>query len=129
MEILLVLSGGVNRLTEVIKAAFITNANLSDEVKRALNILISLLLGVVAIFGAGLTLGQVFPDNPLFASVPVFAGQIALGLLVGAGAGAIHAIMDFFQTIQGRVEPPMVTALSGRKATIARVQTDTEAVG
>lgn len=129
MELLLMLAAATNRLTEIVKASFLTNANLSDEVKHALTIAISLLLGIIAAFGANVTLAALFPDNALLLRVPEVVGTIALGLLIGSGASAIHAVLEFLDAMRGRVAPPMVTALSGRKATIARVQTDIEAVG
>lgn len=104
IEWMLVLAGAVNRLVEFLKLSFIDTLAMSERVRQAITLGLSIALGVVSALITNANVLAIVPDNPYTAQIPALAGLIVGGILIGLGANAVNAIGDFF----GSLRPPTV---------------------
>lgn len=111
IEWMLILSGAVNRLVEFIKQSPLWRY-IPAQFQSWATLALSLVLGIVAAFLGGANALALVPANEYTAAIPLWAGQIVAGLLIGFGGNVISAIGDFFGTIGQRppVAPPAATA-------------------
>jgi hypothetical protein len=104
IEWMLVLAGAVNRLVEFFKVSFIDTLAMSEQVRQAITLGLSMVLGVVSALITNANVLAIVPDNPYTAQIPAFAGLIAGGILIGLGANAVNVIGDFL----GSLRPPTI---------------------
>jgi hypothetical protein len=99
---MLILAAGVNRVVEFIKQALGERFALPAWVTLGL----SLALSVFAAFAMGLNM---FAE---FGSVPVNAGIVVTGLVVGMGSNAIHSAFDILTYFKDRLsDKPVIEAI------------------
>lgn len=92
------LSGFINRLTEVLKRAFLADANISDDRKGALILLVSLVLGALGVV-------FLFPSTNLIPGLgaSLLAEQIVTGIIIGGLANGIDFIAGAGSAVVKRV--------------------------
>ena len=104
LDLLIVLSGAVNRAVELLKPAL--ERYISDENARHwATYVVSLLIGVFAAFSANV---NILADSERFALVPELFGVIVTGLIIGGGSNVINALFDILYGWRDRVEQPAI---------------------
>lgn len=106
IEWMLILSGGVFRLVEVLKLGIIASLQsrlkFTDEIYGMLVVLVSLLLGIFAAGIGGANALALVPENSWTAQIPLWIGTLAAGLLIGLGTNVIHEFGEFFAMFKQR---------------------------
>lgn len=106
-NVLLVLVGGVNRFTELVKVQ-LERTTLAPELRRIILLITALISGVIAV-AASQPFVSVFTGTP-FENVNPTLATLLTGLTVGLGADAIHLVLDLVRSLSGKNEAQAVKA-------------------
>lgn len=106
-NVLLVLVGGVNRFTELVKVQ-LERTTLAPELRRIILLITALISGIIAV-AASQPFVSVFTGTP-FENVNPTLATLLTGLTVGLGADAIHLVLDLVRSLSGKNEAQAVKA-------------------
>lgn len=90
---LLFLSGAVNRIVEALKPGLSNLPFVNEENLPAFTLLLSLLIGIIAVVGGGAQL-NLLAVSEVYGRINPWAGLVLTGLIVGGGANFLHLIYE-----------------------------------